>query len=53
MYSYGSGLAATMFSIRVVRSVAPMAEKMGLVQRLSERIAIPPADFEQVISWLT
>jgi hydroxymethylglutaryl-CoA synthase len=48
MFSYGSGLAATMFSLRVAQSTQQLAEKLNLVQRLDSRTAVAPADFEKV-----
>lgn len=49
-FSYGSGLAATMFSLNVVGSVAHIAEKINLHERLAARVAVPPAEYTQVLA---
>jgi len=49
-FSYGSGLAATMFSLRVVKSVAHLAAKINLHSRLAERVAVPPSEYNQILA---
>ena len=49
MFSYGSGLASTMFSIRVSASVDHIANALNLRQRLDERIEVEPVLFEQTM----
>lgn len=48
MFSYGSGLASSMFSLRVAGSVAPLIAALNLPERLAARTAVDPADFEKV-----
>ncbi|KAI8871411.1 hydroxymethylglutaryl-CoA synthase [Ramicandelaber brevisporus] len=49
MFSYGSGCAATMFSIRVVGSTATIAEKMDLQNRLDARIHVKPEQYSEIM----
>ena len=49
-FSYGSGLAATMFSLHVVKPVDHIAEKLNLQQRLDERVAVSPTEYTQVLA---
>eukprot|EP01044_Picomonas_judraskeda_P001286 COSAG03_NODE_74_length_14441_cov_13.158974_6_plen_359_part_00 len=49
-FSYGSGLAATMFSLHVVGSVDHIAEKLNLQQRLDERVAVSPTEYTEVLA---
>jgi hydroxymethylglutaryl-CoA synthase len=49
MFSYGSGLAATMYSLEVKGSVSHIAEKVNLSDRLSKRIAVSAQDYSNVI----
>jgi len=49
MFSYGSGLAATMFSFQVRSSVADIAKKANIVERLNQRVAISPEEYTQVM----
>ena len=50
LFSYGSGLAATFFSVRVVASVADMADRVQLAARLAARIKKSPVDFAAVLA---
>jgi hydroxymethylglutaryl-CoA synthase len=50
MFSYGSGLTATMFSLRVARSLAPMAQQIDLKNRLAQRIKMDPAEFTKTLA---
>ncbi|KAL7749962.1 3-hydroxy-3-methylglutaryl coenzyme A synthase [Sorochytrium milnesiophthora] len=49
MFSFGSGLAASMFSFRVARSPAELVQTVQLHARLSARTICSPVDFEQVM----
>lgn len=49
-FSYGSGLAATMFSLHVVGPVDHIAEKLNLQQRLDERVAVSPTEYTEVLA---
>ena len=48
MFSYGSGIASSLFSLRIVGDVTPIAEKLKLHDRLDQRRVISPAEYEQV-----
>ena len=48
MFSYGSGLASSMFSIRVTGDVSEMADKIALFQKLEERRTLEPQAYEDV-----
>ncbi|OCL05919.1 hydroxymethylglutaryl-CoA synthase [Glonium stellatum] len=47
MFSYGSGLASTLFSIRVVGSTAEICEKLDLKARLDARHMMTPVQYEE------
>ena len=49
MFSYGSGLASSLFSLRVVGSIKSVAEHLNVRQRLAQRTAVSPADFTRVL----
>ena len=49
-FAYGSGLAATMFSLHVVAPVDHIAEKLNLQARLDERVAVSPTEYTQVLA---
>ncbi|KAH1749107.1 hypothetical protein KXX41_009380 [Aspergillus fumigatus] len=48
MFSYGSGLASTLFSFRVKGDTTEMARKIGLQDRLSARTAVSPEFYDQM-----
>ncbi|CAG8555472.1 1967_t:CDS:2 [Paraglomus occultum] len=50
MFSYGSGLASTFFSVRITSSVTNIANNLNLHSRLQSRIQLPPAKFEEIMS---
>jgi hydroxymethylglutaryl-CoA synthase len=50
MFSYGSGLASTMFSLRVVKSTENIRARLDLKKRLSERRVVPPTTYDEVSS---
>jgi hydroxymethylglutaryl-CoA synthase len=57
MFSYGSGLAATLFSIKVSGAVTFIRDQSRVVQRLASRTCMSPKDFEanlqerEQVSW--
>ncbi len=48
MFSYGSGLASSMFSIKVNRSVSKIVEKSNILNRINNRIKLTPQEFTDV-----
>jgi hydroxymethylglutaryl-CoA synthase len=48
LFSYGSGLASSIFSLKVVRPIDHIVEKLNLKARLESRSAVDPKDFEEV-----
>ena len=49
LFSYGSGLAATMFSCRVEGSLERQAETCNLLERLAERQEASPQEFSDAL----
>ncbi|KAF9963981.1 hypothetical protein BGZ70_007066 [Mortierella alpina] len=49
MYSYGSGAAASFFSLKVVGSTAVFREHLRMAERLRERVQVSPAAFEETL----
>jgi len=49
MFSYGSGLAASMFSIRVNSSVKQIAQKIDLKGRLAKRVQVAPENYVKTL----
>ncbi|KAL1915506.1 uncharacterized protein VTP21DRAFT_6630 [Calcarisporiella thermophila] len=50
LFSYGSGAAATMFSMRVVGSTAAMAKHLTVAQRLNSRVPMSPETFTKLMA---
>ena len=48
MFSYGSGLASTLFSVKIVGDTSEMRSALNLAQRLGDRVVIDPASFDKV-----
>lgn len=48
LFSYGSGLAASMFSVKIVGDVSNMVEKLDLHNRLNARAVLPPQAYDDV-----
>lgn len=48
MFSYGSGLASTLFSFRVVGDVSALSKVLDMPARLEARTVVSPEDFERV-----
>lgn len=45
---YGSGLASTLFALKVTGDLAPMVEKIDLMNRLKQRHVATPEEYEEV-----
>ena len=50
MFSYGSGLVSTLFSLRVVGSTDNIRAQLDLMKRLGERRIVSPATYDEVSS---
>ena len=48
VFSYGSGLASSMFSLKVVGDVTEMSEKLDLQKRLDARATVAPEVYDDV-----
>jgi hydroxymethylglutaryl-CoA synthase len=48
VFSYGSGLASTLFSLRVKGDTSEIAERVGLNGRLEARTAVSPEFYDEV-----
>ncbi|KAJ5487205.1 hypothetical protein N7530_001505 [Penicillium desertorum] len=46
LFSYGSGLASSMFSAKIVGDVSGMVEKLDLQNRLNARTVLEPAQYD-------
>ncbi|KAB2100003.1 hypothetical protein AG0111_0g11751 [Alternaria gaisen] len=50
IFSYGSGLASSMFSLKVRGSTKQMAEKLDVHRRLVDRVVVSPEEYEKACS---
>jgi len=50
LFSYGSGLAASMFSFKIKKSTAEIAKTLNINERLESRNEFKPEDFEKTMS---
>ncbi len=48
IFSYGSGLASSFFSMKVVGDVSTMVKALNLQQRLEARRTVPPETYDEV-----
>ncbi|KAI9792840.1 MAG: 3-hydroxy-3-methylglutaryl coenzyme A synthase [Peltula sp. TS41687] len=48
VFSYGSGLASSFFSLKVVGDVSVMKEKVNLHERLDARRTVPPEQYDEM-----
>ncbi len=48
VFSYGSGLASSFFSLKVVGDVTPITDQIQLHQRLQARRTVPPETYDEV-----
>ena len=48
VFSYGSGLASSFFSMKVVGDISPMAKQLDLHKRLDARRTVPPETYDEV-----
>lgn len=53
MFSYGSGLASSLFSLRVVGSTGEIKANLDLVRRLDERRVVTPEEYDEVSELLS
>jgi hydroxymethylglutaryl-CoA synthase len=49
LFSYGSGLSASLFSVKIGASVKPIADKIALAKRLQDRLLVDPADYTKTM----
>jgi len=50
MFSYGSGLAATMFSLHINGKVEQIAKHANVKQRLSQRTEVSPQEYTKILA---
>lgn len=48
IFSYGSGLASSMFSVKIVGDISEMSKKLDLQNRLSARRTVAPEVYDEV-----
>ena len=48
IFSYGSGLASSFFSMKVVGDIGPMVKQLNLHERLDARRTVPPETYDEV-----
>ena len=48
MFSFGSGLASTLFSLKVIGDTSQMRRALDMAERLSDRKVVTPEDYDQV-----
>ncbi|KAJ5808273.1 hypothetical protein N7474_009542 [Penicillium riverlandense] len=48
LFSYGSGLASSMFSAKIVGDVSPLVEKLDLHNRLNARTVLEPKAYDEM-----
>lgn len=48
IFSYGSGLASSMFSFKIVGDVSTISKKLNLNNRLESRRTVPPQEYDNV-----
>ncbi|RJE23514.1 Hydroxymethylglutaryl-CoA synthase [Aspergillus sclerotialis] len=48
LFSYGSGLASSMFSVKIVGDVSSMAKNLDLHNRLNARNVLPPSAYDEM-----
>lgn len=49
LFSYGSGLASSMFSIRITGSTAQIAAQLGVPKRLAARTEVSPQRYNDIM----
>ena len=49
LFGFGSGMAASMYAMRVVASPEPLLRRVGLIERLGARIPTSPACFHETL----
>lgn len=53
VFSYGSGLASSFFSMKVTADTAEFSDKVDLHRRLQARRTVPPEVYDEVRGWHT
>ncbi|KMU85041.1 hydroxymethylglutaryl-CoA synthase [Coccidioides immitis H538.4] len=48
IFSYGSGLASSMFSVKIVGDVSGIVQKLDLQKRIDARRVVPPEVYDEV-----
>ncbi|KAF6225811.1 hypothetical protein HO133_009813 [Letharia lupina] len=48
IFSYGSGLASSFFSLKVVGDISPMVKQLNLHERLDARRTVPPETYDEM-----
>lgn len=51
LFSYGSGLASTFFSAKVIGDVSQMVDNLRLQERLEARRTVAPEVYDEVFAW--
>ncbi|CAG8596787.1 7948_t:CDS:10 [Ambispora leptoticha] len=49
LFSYGSGLAATFFSMKIVDSISTIAKNLDIKNRFDSRVKISPEQFNEIM----
>ncbi len=49
MFSYGSGIASSMFTIKVQSNPSFMKEKMRAFEKLQERVKVPADIYDKIM----
>lgn len=52
MFSYGSGMAATMYSLKVNSSVFHISKTANIISKLKERVVYTPEQYSQVFYFI-
>lgn len=50
MFSYGSGSAASMFTLKVVKDLNPLKSKLNFLSQLNDRIKIDPTVYDKMMN---
>ncbi|KAF4898612.1 Hydroxymethylglutaryl-CoA synthase [Colletotrichum fructicola] len=50
MFSYGSGIASTLFALKVTGDLTQLVQKIDIMDRLSQRKISTPEEYEEVIN---
>lgn len=50
MFSYGSGSAASMFSLTAIRDLSEMKGKMNFLRQISDRVKVAPENYDKIMN---